>query len=66
MIGWPWDPRFPVDKHPEPGESEPAFLTRLQRSVDHVTAEFAQPPQEVDRYACGKDTLFWDIEHCQG
>ncbi len=53
-----------TDSRPEPGEAELAFRDHVLAGFDHTQADFSAPT-ELNRFACGEATLFWNVEHCE-
>ena len=54
----------PVTTQPEPGEGATAYRERLLEAIDHLTCEFARPPQEIEKIERFGEPLYWEVQHC--
>lgn len=55
----------PITQPPAKQQSGAQFCAATLKAVDHVTADFAQAPLEVERHTIGKDDFYWDVLHCR-
>ena len=55
----------PVTTAPEAAEKALAYRTRLVQATDHVTCDFPQSPQELEKIEHFGEPLYWEVEHCQ-
>jgi hypothetical protein len=55
----------PVADHSQPGESAAEFCGRILAGADHVTCDFPQAPQEIEKIVRWGQDLYWEADHCQ-